>query len=73
MQDANVNFLGGLQAISLVYEAAEIDNASEWAKFRYITLPHKTNMIFVIIYNYWSIRWLFNQPVTGGDHILHVH
>ena len=44
-------FLGGLQAISpSLYEAAEIDNASAWAKFRYITLPAlKPILIFVFI------------------------
>jgi multiple sugar transport system permease protein len=35
-----VIFLAGLQAIpSEVYEAASVDGASAWAKFRYITLP----------------------------------
>jgi len=33
-------FLGALKGINLeYYEAAEIDGASRWAKFRYITLP----------------------------------
>ena len=35
-----VIFLAGLQAIpNEVYEAAEVDGAGRWAKFRYITLP----------------------------------
>ena len=63
-------FLGGLQAISpSLYEAAEIDNASEWAKFRYITLPAlKPIMIFVLITITIGAFKMAIQPMvmTGG-------
>ena len=63
-------FLGGLQAISpSLYEAAEIDNASEWAKFRYITLPAlKPIMIFVLITITIGAFKMAVQPMvmTGG-------
>ncbi|MDD5495887.1 MAG: sugar ABC transporter permease [Candidatus Omnitrophica bacterium] len=44
-------FLAGLQTIpTTVYEAAEIDGANIWDKFRYITLPLlKPTMVFVVI------------------------
>ncbi len=44
-------FLGGLQAINPgLYEAAEMDHASEWQKFKDITLPElKPLCVFVFI------------------------
>src|SRR5690606_29284733 len=40
-------FLAGLRQIpSEMYEAAEIDGASSWAKFRHVTLPLLTPIIF---------------------------
>ena len=34
-------FLAGLQAIPAeLYEAASVDGAGRWHKFRYVTLPH---------------------------------
>ena len=63
-------FLGGLQAISpSLYEAAEIDNASAWAKFRYITLPAlKPILIFVFITITIVAFKMVVQPMvmTGG-------
>ena len=63
-------FLGGLQAISpSLYEAAEIDNASAWAKFRYITLPSlKPILIFVFITITIGAFKMVVQPMvmTGG-------
>ena len=63
-------FLGGLQAISpSLYEAAEIDNASAWAKFRYITLPAlKPILIFVFITITIGAFKMVVQPMvmTGG-------
>ena len=62
-------FLGGLQAISpSLYEAA-IDNASAWAKFRYITLPAlKPILIFVFITITIGAFKMVVQPMvmTGG-------
>lgn len=63
-------FLGGLQGISpSLYEAAEIDHASPWAKFRYITLPAlKPIMIFVLITVTIGAFKMVVQPMvmTGG-------
>jgi len=44
-------FLAGLQTIpTTVYEAADIDGANLWDKFRYITLPLlKPTMVFVVV------------------------
>lgn len=43
-------FLAGLQGISKsYYEAAEIDGASSYAKFRYITLPLVTPTLFFVM------------------------
>jgi arabinogalactan oligomer/maltooligosaccharide transport system permease protein len=52
--------LGGLQSISATfYEAAEIDGATKWEQFKYITAPLlKPTMIPSIIL---SIIWTFNQ------------
>lgn len=46
-----VVFLAGLQAIPrTVYEAAEIDGASRWAQFRYVTLPMlRPTMLFAVV------------------------
>ena len=52
--------LGGLQSISeTYYEAAEIDGATKWQQFKFITAPLlKPTMIPAIIL---SIIWTFNQ------------
>lgn len=52
--------LGGLQSISATfYEAAEIDGATKWEQFKFITVPLlKPTMIPSIIL---SIIWTFNQ------------
>ena len=44
-------FLGGLQGISpSLYEAAEMDHATPWQKFKDITLPElKPLLVFVLI------------------------
>ena len=40
-------YLAGLQDIPVsLYEAAEIDGANDWAKFRHVTLPLMTPVIF---------------------------
>jgi multiple sugar transport system permease protein len=48
-----VLFLAALKAIPIqLYEAAEMDGAGEWGKFRYVTLPHLRPMIlFVVVIN----------------------
>ena len=59
----------GYQMLIFSGEAAEIDNASEWAKFRYITLPAlKPIMIFVLITITIGAFKMAVQPMvmTGG-------
>ncbi len=44
---AMIIFLAGLQGIpAMLYEAAEIDGAGSWARFRYVTLPMLSPIIF---------------------------
>lgn len=65
-----ITLLAGMQAIPQeLYEAAEIDGASIWQRFRYVTLPSlRTVMLVVTIlsviwtFNDFSIVWL----LTGG-------
>lgn len=65
-----ITLLAGMQAIPQeLYEAAEIDGASVWQRFRFVTLPSlRTVMLVVTIlsviwtFNDFSIVWL----LTGG-------
>ena len=63
-------FLGGLQAINpALYEAAEMDHASAWKKFKDITLPElKPLCIFVFITVTIGAFRMIVQPMvmTGG-------
>lgn len=63
-------FLGGLQAISpSLYEAAEIDNASEWSKFWNVTVPElKPISIYILLTITIGAFKLLVQPMvmTGG-------
>ncbi|WP_294152679.1 sugar ABC transporter permease [uncultured Clostridium sp.] len=63
-------FLGGLQAISpSLYEAAEIDNASEWGKFWNVTVPElKPISIYILLTITIGAFKLLVQPMvmTGG-------
>jgi fructooligosaccharide transport system permease protein len=63
-------FLGGLQAINPgLYEAAEMDHASEWQKFKDITLPElKPLCVFVFITVTIGAFRMIVQPMvmTGG-------
>lgn len=63
-------FLGGLQAINpALYEAAEMDHASSWQKFKDITLPElKPLCIFVFITITIGAFRMIVQPMvmTGG-------
>ncbi|MCZ0702145.1 sugar ABC transporter permease [Natronobacillus azotifigens] len=70
-------FSGVLQSISNDwYEAADIDGASRWQKFRFITLPHvlfATAPLLIIQYttnfNNFNIIYLFNEggPAVQGQ------
>jgi multiple sugar transport system permease protein len=65
-----VAFLAGLQNIPAeLYEAAAVDGANGWQKYRYITLPGLRHVILVVLM--LSTIWTFNafEPVyilTGG-------
>lgn len=63
-------FLGGLQAINpALYEAAELDHASAWSKFKNITLPElKPLCVFVFITVTIGAFRMIVQPMvmTGG-------
>lgn len=65
-----VIFLAGLQAIpSELYEAADIDGASRWHKFRFVTLPSLYNTtVFIIITITIAAFSLFTQVdvMTSG-------
>ena len=56
-------FLAGLQTIpKTVYEAAEIDGANMWDKFRHITLPLlKPTMVFVVIMGFIASFQVFES------------
>jgi multiple sugar transport system permease protein len=65
-----VAFLAGLQNIPAeLYEAAAVDGATGWQKFRYVTLPGLRHVILVVLM--LSTIWTFNafEPIyllTGG-------
>jgi len=65
-----VNFLAGLQSIDReLYEAAEVDGANAWDRFRHITLPGLRYVIAVT--TLLSTIWTFNNfetiyLLTGG-------
>jgi arabinogalactan oligomer / maltooligosaccharide transport system permease protein len=55
-----VSLLGGLQSIDrTLYEAAEMDGASAWQQFRYVTLPGLRNVSSTVVL--LGIIWTFNQ------------
>jgi multiple sugar transport system permease protein len=65
-----VIYLAGLQGVpTSLYEAAEIDGATGWSKFRYITLPLLTpTTFFVLIMSFISSFQVFEQAyiMTAG-------
>lgn len=65
-----VVFLAGLQGISpTLYEAADVDGANSWQKFRHVTLPGLRNtIIFVVISTSIAAFGLFTQVdvMTSG-------
>ncbi|WP_035804404.1 carbohydrate ABC transporter permease [Kitasatospora mediocidica] len=57
-----VSLLGGLQSIPAeLYEAAEMDGASSWQRFRYVTLPGLRAVSSTVIL--LGVIWTFNQFV----------
>src|SRR6059036_2465794 len=63
-------FVAGLQRIpAQLYEAAELDGAGPWARFRYITLPQLApTFVFVGVITAIGYFQLFAEPyvMTGG-------
>ncbi len=65
-----VAFLAAMQSIpKSLYEAADIDGANDWHKFRYITLPGIRSMVIVMVTIH--VLWTFNNfdfvyLATGG-------
>lgn len=62
--------LAGLQTVpQQLYEAAEIDGATRWQKFRYVTLPQiRPVLLFVVVSSTIGTFQLFAEPyvITGG-------
>ncbi|MDH6109127.1 arabinogalactan oligomer/maltooligosaccharide transport system permease protein [Kitasatospora sp. MAP12-15] len=57
-----VSLLGGLQSIPAeLYEAAEMDGASPWQRFRFVTLPGLRAVSSTVIL--LGVIWTFNQFV----------
>lgn len=65
-----ITLLAGMQAIPQeLYEAAEMDGASVWQRFLYVTLPSLRTVILVV--TILSVIWTFNDfsivwLLTGG-------
>lgn len=62
-------YLAGLQGIPTeLHEAAEIDGAGAWARFRYVTLPLLTPVIFfnLVLGLIYSLQW-FTEPFVMTD------
>ncbi|BBC37055.1 ABC transporter permease [Streptomyces graminofaciens] len=55
-----VSLLGGLQSIDTsLYEAAEMDGANAWQRFRYVTLPGLRSVSSTVVL--LGVIWTFNQ------------
>ncbi len=65
-----VMLLAGLQAIPLdQYEAAAVDGATAWQRFRFITIPHLSFVILVatLLESIWTFKHFdIVQVMTGG-------
>ncbi len=70
---ATLIILAGLQSIPPdLYEAAKVDGASSWQRFRYITLPsiRTTNLIIIVLltitsFKLFTIAWTLTQGGPG--------
>jgi multiple sugar transport system permease protein len=68
-----VTFLAGLKAIdSTLYEAAMVDGASPWQRFRHVTLPGLRHVMIVTVllssiwtFNNFDLIWLMTQGGPG--------
>ncbi|WP_354639115.1 carbohydrate ABC transporter permease [Kitasatospora camelliae] len=55
-----ISLLGGLQSIPAeLYEASEMDGASRWQQFRYVTLPGLRTVSSTVVL--LGVIWTFNQ------------
>ncbi|MFD8479842.1 carbohydrate ABC transporter permease [Kitasatospora sp. NPDC059673] len=55
-----ISLLGGLQSIPAeLYEAAEMDGANAWQRFRYVTLPGLRTVSSTVVL--LGVIWTFNQ------------
>ncbi|MCW8101292.1 MULTISPECIES: carbohydrate ABC transporter permease [Streptomyces] len=55
-----VSLLGGLQSIDpVLYEAAEMDGANAWQRFRHVTLPGLQSVSSTVVL--LGVIWTFNQ------------
>ncbi|MGW3423826.1 carbohydrate ABC transporter permease [Streptomyces phaeochromogenes] len=55
-----VSLLGGLQSIDgVLYEAAEMDGANAWQRFRHVTLPGLRSVSSTVVL--LGVIWTFNQ------------
>ena len=63
-------YLATLQSIDhSLYEAAEMDGASFWGKLRYVTLPHVSGLMkMMLLLQIMGVFKMFQQPLamTGG-------
>lgn len=55
------------------YEAADVDGASAWSKFRHITLPHLRSVLVIVIllrfiwlFNMFDVVWLLTRGGPSG-------
>lgn len=62
--------LAGLQTVPQpLYEAAEVDGATRWQKFRYVTVPQiRPVLLFVVVSSTIGTFQIFAEPfvITGG-------
>ncbi|MFC6962281.1 carbohydrate ABC transporter permease [Halocatena marina] len=62
--------LAGLQTVpEQLYEAAEVDGATQWQKFRFVTLPQlRPVLLFVVVSSTIGTFQIFAEPyvITGG-------
>jgi ABC-type sugar transport system permease subunit len=67
--------LAGLQSVpASLFEAASVDRASEWFKFRYITLPMVAPLLMVALlfrtldsFKMFDIAWIMTQGGVGNS------
>jgi len=73
-----VNFLGALQTVpKSLYEAAEIDGANAWHRFRYITVPGIKYVMLIVcllstIWTFGEFDTIFFLTRGGPGYITHI-